>query len=152
MIHRLVHLFRDPFSTSQPLYLISIPTSCLINLTSHPASHNFTTNSRECLMDVRRRHHYADCGSYGRFRSQLCAETMVSLSECRTVIEFSVICLLVTGTAEHSKRQLVPESKFTHSFMFSWFTLSVARITLRAGCCVGPCIFARRLLATKMYL
>ena len=42
----LVHL--RPDNTSLPLYLTSTPIPNLVNDTSHPASHSFTTEISEC--------------------------------------------------------------------------------------------------------
>ena len=96
-IHRLVRLLRDPLSTCWPVCLINVPTTHLLNLTSHPAVYSLTTNISECLMAERMWHCLAACGRCVRSKSPLCFKTRRSLSGCRTAIEFPVLTVFVSN-------------------------------------------------------
>ena len=92
----LVHLL--PVSTTFPLYRTSTPMPHFVNETSHPASHNFTTDISECDASPGMTWQYrAARGSIGMSRSPVCDDCTWSPSGSVTEIGYPAICSLQTG-------------------------------------------------------
>ena len=90
--------------------------------TSHPALHNFTTDTSECDASPGTTCAVlAACGSSGRFNSAIWLELTISPFGSVTVSGVSAILLSTTGAVDSRKWLEAPESKMAQFRKFSEF-------------------------------
>ena len=131
-IHNPVLLHFAPVMIVRPLYLMV--TLILVNVISHPASHNATTESREC--DARPGRMYpvrALVGSCGRSSVHCWVDRTLFPSGSVTCICCALPSVDLTCAPVIKKLLVAPESKIAHCLMFS-----LLKVTVLSSVAVAP--------------
>ena len=131
-IHNPVLLHFAPVMIVRPLYLMV--TFILVYVTPHPASHNATTESREC--DARPGRMYpvrALVGSWGRSSVHCWVDWTLFPSGSVTMICCVLLSIDLTCAPVIKKLLVAPESKIAHCLMFS-----LLRVTVLSSAAAAP--------------
>jgi hypothetical protein len=143
-----VHLL--PVSTNLPLYLISTPIPNVVNTTSHPALHSFTTdNSTYFAKPGIMWQHSSAIGGCGRSRSSMCVNYNWSPFDKVTDIGLFATFLLRTGALRTKTWLIVPESNISHFLMCcrlistvrSRFSGRGAELCTFSSICCAACVY-----------
>ena len=132
-IHKPVFLHLWPVSTTLPLYRTSTLIPYLVNDTSQPALHNFTTEMSEYLSKPGRMcANLAACGSSGRSKSPVWVLCILSPSGSDTLMGCCAGFLLTVGALMTRKWLVAHESNTAHSCMLSRLMSTVLSSALAA--------------------
>ena len=147
----LVHLL--PWSTMRSLYRKSTPMPNLVNLTSRPALHSFTTDISNYLARPGMMWQYhAATGSSGMSTYHVWVVCTWSPAGNMTEVGLFATFLLCTGVPKANKWLVAPESNMAHYLILCRLMSIVWRVMFGGGCSDGSWKFARSLRAPKLNL
>ena len=127
--HSPVRRHLCPLMMARPRYLTVQPI--LVNMTSHPALHNVTTDRRECDASPGIRCAFrAACGRAGIAMVQSCVVVTLDPSGMVTLMGDSVSRTFSTGAVMSKKLLVAPESNIAQLLRFCWDRSTVFKAEL----------------------
>ena len=140
-----------PFMITLPLYRTSTLIPYLPKITSHPALHNRTTDSRECLIPGSTCAFLARAGRSGTSIRPSCVLLTFSPFATVTWMGFAVSFIAKIGASTCRKWLLAPESSIAQFLMFAKLVSIVDTRLLGGGWYVGTPMLANSWCAANAY-